>query len=355
MKKQSYVAAVAAAAVIGTTGGTATALRTDGPAATGRAGSGAGASTASTAEAAPLWATPGAIHDGEKVVEVRGMNRISSVRRLPRGGYLATEAVSPGTEDPAQRVYRVSPKGRADLVTFVRGVGDVNADGTRFVGLALRSDRYVVREIATGRELAEVSVGPRRGSRPTGAAAYLDDRVATEWRAPKAKRSYVSAVTPSSDEPPLVLAEGLSEWNVSAEGGRIAGNQPNRDANADSNRCAVTGTLGQKKTIDCGHWFYGRQAAYSPDGSRVLAVPALTDGFGPGRFDVLNSWDGSVEAKVDLPDWAQEGAFLDEDTLMVKGATDGDGTGTVIYVCEVDGQCRETARSEADAVLGITG
>ncbi|UAL29203.1 hypothetical protein K8W59_15700 [Nocardioides rotundus] len=356
MKRQSYIAAVATAAVIGTTGGAATALRADEPsAAAGRPGSGAGASTASTAEAAPLWATPGAIHDGDKVIEVKGMGRINSVRRLPDGGYLATEPATPGSEDPAKGVYRVSPEGQADLVTFIRGVGDVNADGTRFVGLDLKSDRYVVRDIATGRELAEISVGPRRGSRPTGRAAYLDTRVATEWRAPKAKRSYVYAVTPSSDESPLVLAEGLSEWNVSAEGGRIAGNRPNRDPNADSNRCAVIGTLSQKKTIDCGHWFYGAQAAYSPDGSRLLAVPALTDGFGPGRFDVLNSWDGSVEAEVDLPDWAQRGAFLDEDTLMVKGATDGDGNGTVIYTCELDGQCRETARSEADAVLGITG
>lgn len=395
MKRQSYIAAVATAAVIGTTGGAATALRADEPAAAGqRPGTGASATPtgpassgrpsadptapassptpaptaeptsaggssnggASTVSQAPLWATPGAIHDGDKVIEVNGMGTINSVRRLPGGGYLATEPATPGSEDPAKGVYRVSPEGQADLVTFIRGTGDVNADGTRFIGLGLKSDRYVVRDIATGRALAEISVGSRPGSEPVGAAAYVGDRAATEWRVPGGEESYVYITTPSSDEPPQEIGAGLSQWNAAPQGERFAANVENSDPNAESTRCVgLIESVGSRPRTDCNRWFYGAQATYSPDGSRVLAVPAATDGFGPGQFDVLDSEDGSLIAEVDLPDWAQWGAFLDRDTLVVKGATDGDGNGTVIYTCELDGQCRETARSEADAVLGITG
>lgn len=368
--KQKYVATLAAAAMVGTVGGTTLALRSapdsasepsGNPAATagsGPKGPASGSPTSSPAINAsePLWTTPTSIHDGDRVVDVVNMGDIDQVWRTS-DGYLATQTSTPS--DPAVGVYRVTPDGLAQLMTFILGRGSVDPTGQQFIGLDLDSRTYQVREISTGKVQFAVEEGTRPESSPAPAADFAPAGVVTQWRASVdgEKERYLVHTQDSDTSTSTEIPAQLTDWASSPTQDLLVGNTRNPDPRADSGLCLSTGTSrgGTDRVQNCDLSSYGERAVIDPSGTRVLAVPALTDGFGPGGFSVVDLRTGEVQGSVDLPDWSTQGAFLDQDTLVVHGAYNGNGKGTVIYRCELDTGCREVARTEADGQLGITG
>lgn len=367
--KQTYVATLAAAAMVGTVGGTTLALRSapnsgsepsSNPTATASSSPGSPGSPVPTSgpidASQPLWTTPTSIHDGDRVVDVVDMGDIDQVWRTSNG-YLATQTSTPS--DPAVGVYRVTPDGLAELMTFILGRGSVDPTGQQFVGLDLDSRTYQVREIATGKVHFTVEQGTRPESSPAQAADFAPGGVITQWRANVngEQERYLVRSQESEAGTGTEIPGQLMDWASSPSEDLLVGNTRNPDPRADSGFCLTTGTSGggSARVQNCDLSSYGERAVIDSSGTRVLAVPALTDGFGPGRFSVVDMRTGKIQGNVDLPAWSTQGAFLDQDTLVVHGAYNGNGKGTVIYRCELDGGCREVARTEADGQLGITG
>lgn len=370
--KQMYVATLAAAAMVGAVGGTTLALRsppdaasgsTRTPAATASSSPGSPASAVPTRTPAidasePLWTTPTSIHDGDRVVDVVNVGDIDQVWRTS-DGYLATQTATPS--DPAVGVYRVAPDGLAELMTFILGRGSVDPTGQQFIGLDLDSRTYQVREITTGDVQFTVEQGTRPESSPTPspAADFAPDGVVTQWRTSVdgEKERYLVHTQDADTSTSTEISEELTGWASSATQDLLVGNTRNPDPQAYSGFCLLTGTaLGDTDRVqNCDLSTYGKRAVIDASGTRVLAVPAMTDGFGPGNFTVVDIRTGEVQGSIDLPEWSTQGAFLDQDTLVVHGAYNGNGKGTVIYRCELHTGCREVARTEADGQLGTTG
>lgn len=357
--RQSHIITLAAAALVGAVGGTTLALTGADPGARGTDPAGgtsssaapsAGRSSGEGAETQPLWATRTSIHDGDRVIDVTNMGNVGVVWRLPTG-YLATEAVS--VDQPAVGVYRVSPTGLARLVTFIRGQGDVDQSGRRFVGLDSEARQYRVLNIASGTVVQTVAQGTRPDSRPGEAAAFTPDGVVTEWRQPDSNSSYLVRTDENGDS--TELGSYASDWGVSPTGDLLAGNTRNPDRTSNAGSCLSTGSLTEsdERVQNCELRVYDERAPLSPSGSQVLAVPALTDGFGPGVFAVVDIATGEVRGEVELPPLALAGALLADDTVLVRASINDSGQGTVIYRCALDARCEEVERTEADGHLGI--
>lgn len=350
--RQAHIVTLAAAAIVGTVAGTTVALNAGGrtPADAPEAGSSVSSRPTPTtpADTRPLWTTPTSIHDGDKVLDVVGLADVDLVWRLPEG-YLVTQATAPG--QPAVGIYRVSADGLAELVTFILGRGDVDPSGQLFVGLDTETLTYQVREIATGKRVRTVG----EGSTPGRAAAFSPDAVVTQWRDPDQKAPYL--VRTNEQGVSTQIRGTVSSWNATPADDLLAGNSPNPNKRADSLVCLSTGSLTdpEDRTQNCDLAVYADRAVLDPAGARVLAVPALTDGFGPAKFVAVEIATGKVAGEFELPPLSLDGAFLDEDTVMVRAAINDAGLGTVIYRCTVDSACDEIERTEANGQLGITG
>lgn len=351
----NLIAAVAAAAVVGIVGGTITALSITREPTSAPSDAPPSPSASRTAlpdppdSSAPLWSTPTTIHDGERAIEVMGMEGVGQVSRLPQGGYLAL--TPPSGQEPSFGVYRVRPDGVARLVTFILGRGDVSSDGTRFVGLDLDQGIYKVWRIASGKVVQRIPAGTRPGSRVGAVAAFTPSGVLTGWW--DGEQPYVIETSPGQT---AEVASGLSDIAVSVDGAYLAGQAANPDPQATSTVCAWVGRLdAERRWRDCDTAFYAGEPRFSPQGSRVLGVPADTDGFGPGAFVVLDSRTGERVATVPAPPLTLEATLLDEETLLVRSALNGDGHGTVISTCDLAGDCVRVARNEAEALLGQVG
>lgn len=356
---RNVVAALAAAAVLGTAGGTIAAVA-GAPEEAGRGDDPAASSAPDPAwdggaTGEPLWATDTTIHDGDRTRQVDGMGALGEVRRLPDGAYLALDRVErPGA---TAGVYRIGRDGMAESIGFVSGRGDVDSTGTRFVGLDAERNAYLVLDIADGTVLHTIEDGVQPGSRPGGAASFAGEDVVTEWEVDGRRRPSVVRSGPDGEDAEEV-ARGVRNWDVSTDGDILAGNAAPDDLRAEIVDCARTGPIGDAETersIDCGVRFY-TSAVFSPAGTSVLTVDAMTDGFGPGGFEVLDAATGRSRGEVPTPALTTSGVFLDEDRLLVQSALNTEGAGARLHTCSIDtATCEEIAVAEGDVRLGFTG
>ncbi|WP_148614660.1 WD40 repeat domain-containing protein [Nocardioides rubriscoriae] len=381
---RTLVTLLATAAVLGTTGGTlaATRLAADGGPARDPGGPGVTArpsttpsTTAATAGSTPrepvppgapagrapgapgdvLWANQRGLHDGDQVVPLDLDDRLASLERAD-GAWVITTATSP--QEPSYEVSVVRGDGTVTFLADTFGDGDVSPDGTRYVAMVGAGGGYGVWDIATGEQVDGVTHGQDGDQFPSGGAQFVDDdTVATTWSGDDAVNRVLLSNLGSADRQ-LVGSDVAGSWAISPEGGYFATtSSAGQDLDTGFADCALVSPTGgpDDALVDCGSTFAGRPS-FAPDGDTVLTLPAGTDGFGPALLRPVGTGDGKPREAIVVPEATLDGAYLRDGVVVVLGAKNYDGDGTVISTCTTRG-CEEVARvgdAAGTAVLGRT-
>lgn len=350
------VVAMATAAVIGIAGGVYAATSTSGTSSHGPAASpsssGPSPSTvpSSPSSAQPLlYATPTQIHDGARTVHYPGLRGVRDLYRI-NGGYLLLRWTDP--QEPAFEAWVVTDAGETAQVASVVGNADVDDSGELLVGVDTHDYRLKIWNAAHGGEVMQTWKPP--SGQPAGSAAFVGTDVYLTVQ--HGRRSDVvrwDTITGRSE----VVARGMWNLSVSPDGKLLAGSvlaQPD----APYPTCLGVRPVAEDGKVawkDCDWQLWKRSGTrFSPDGSRVLAIPAQTEGFGPTRYGVFESATGGTPAVVDAPDLATAVEWADESHLYVHSTHTLDGDGTTIRRCDLDGACMKLVTTDDAAVLGHT-
>lgn len=347
-----------ALAVAGAIGGTVTAaVRGDAPSTPAAAGSPSASPTAEE-PGVVLYAGAGVIHDGDRTVKYRAP--FATPDRLVRSsrGWLISKDTDSEVHPHAARLYSVAPDGSTTEVAEVADAWDVNEQGDRVVGADVETGAVKVWDLDG--DVVATWPGPQGVVRPVWSGdLVLASAVVPEDGDPGGESGLWSMFrwnVATGDSRQLDVV-GLPELSASRDGGLLAGSVGTEGVPViEQNYClAVMNTPGR---ADPDHWDTcdwrlngGRSGDFSPNGTRILAVPSETDGFGPGLFATFSASAGPSEGlqKFQAPDWTMDATWLDEEHLLVMGATDGnldDKSGSWLQRCDLRGECEEVARSE---------
>ena len=344
--------AIASAAVIGIVGGTYAA--TSGVLESGDGNGSAGATSAEssgpgntgtpgTADEALLYMVGGTIHDGDTSVQVSGfrIGEVSSLQRVA-GGWLVVSRTS--SQDAQFKAAFVDPSGETTPIggTFV-GTWDLNDNRDSLV--AMYDGVYQVRDARSGKVLQTVTVEGE--SEPSGEAAFSEDTLVTAWF--------------GDDGPALYGVDSYTGRQFKIVGAVYQIRTGPVDdlmtaSRTDGKECLTGGSI-----VDPDGWWsqcrfrgYGTQVDYSPDGSRLLAVPVDTEGMGPGRYAVLDARTGRKMTTFTTPELGQEAYWAGDDQVFVHAFKDADFNGGVIYRCSLSGSCEVEVSSDQTLVVGTT-
>lgn len=380
------VIAVSAAAVLGTVGGTYAATSgvfdSDGsggdPTASSESGSPSAGATSEKPTKSPtsttsptgtgepaqtdgqlLYMEGGTIHDGDTTVQVSGF-RIGDVQDLQRisGGWLVIERT--GSQDAEFNATFVDSSGATTDIGTILGTWDVNDDGDSIVALwesgpAAETDYqedpigYQIRDARSGK--VRVQLEPDRPGYARSEAGFVEDNVVIGW-------------TSEDDDPELLQWQsyGAGGFNVIAKGviGSSTGPTGNRITaqtlgapNSDDVGCLTGGaTTGDDWWTQCKFTGYPSTPKFSPDGTRLLAVPARTDGFGPGAFAILDADTGKKVQGFRAPEFTADAVWADDQGLFIEAYKDADFNGGVIHRCDLSGNCEIEVESDHTLVVG---
>ena len=343
--------AIAATAVAGIAGGTFAATT-----GAGDAGGPAGDASATTGgtrtpdgPVAAFYLDGRTIVDGDRKVPVAGLT-IDNVRSLERvsGGWFVVTATSP--QEPAFRGTYVAADGTTTDIGDFFGLWDVDDQGDRVV--ARFDDTYQVRDVTTGEVTEEVTVGADVA--PSGSAAFAGADVVSAWieegKHPRTRLFRTDLGTGTEHE----VTQDLFSSTVSPDGRWLLGERY-RIQETSGELCLGGGPVddfAEQGWGTCDWRTNGLKPQFSPDGTRLLVVPYETEGFGPTQYGVLDSTNGRVTQEIDLPEWASDAAWGDDETVFLHGYPDADLTGGVVYRCTLDGDCRREVTSTRPIVLG---
>ncbi|WP_134740832.1 hypothetical protein [Nocardioides sp. 503] len=375
---RTLVTALAVAAIIGTTVGGVTAVQVagddDNPSGAAGSPTSSGSSPASPSKsstppsatpqasespaASPddvLWATQRVLHDGDREVRINLVDAPAELHRI-QDGWLVTTRSSP--QEPAFEAFTVRADGSVTHLADTFLNGDVNADGTRYVAMRQDAKGYGVWDVTTGEEVALLDERPAPGSFPSGGAAFEDDgaTVLTRWGS-RDGGDLILSVRVSSGES-SVAGDGLvGAWTASPDGSYLAGTAADaRDAETGNSQCLDVAPTDapDRRLTDCGHAFVGTPS-FSPSGDLVLAAAAPVEGFGPGIFRAISVETGVPVGEITSPDASLEARLVDDRRAVVLAAGNLTGDGTVVYLCELDGACKEAGRSSDAAESAVLG
>jgi hypothetical protein len=285
------------------------------------------------------------IHDGYTHVSSDGLDpaHVSSLVRI-RGGWLVV--LSTSDREPAFDGVIVAANGERTKIGAFQGLWDINEDGTRFV--ALHGSEYRVTDLTTG-SVDDIDLTGPDDADPLADAAFAGDAVLTGWTAESGNRSILRTEL-ATGKSKVLRNDLLAGWTASPRGLLMTG-----ESESDRGPCIAGGQVlgdGSDWWDTCDWRYYGLRPQYSPNGEKLLAVPWETDGFGPGLFGVLDSEDGRVLAEIDAPDWTLTAEWGDNDEVFLLGQKTADDVSSVIYRCQVDGDCTTERESRQRLVLG---
>lgn len=286
-----------------------------------------------------------AIHDGYTHVSSDGLDpaKVSSLVRI-RGGWLVV--LSTSDQEPAFEGVVVAADGERTKIGAFQGRWDINEDGSRFV--ALHDTEYRVTDLTNGAVLDVALAGPE-DAEPVADAAFAGDAVLTGWTAESGNRA-IERTDLTTGKSRVIRTDLLTSWTASPRGVLMTG-----ESASERGPCIAGGQVlgdGADWWDTCDWRYYGLRPQYSPNGEQLLAVPYETDGFGPGLFGVLDSETGRVLAEIDTPDWTLTAEWGDNDEVFVLGQRNADDVSSVIYRCQVDGDCATERESRQRLVLG---
>lgn len=371
---RNTIVALSMAAVLGTTGGVALAVQQS---RSGNDTSTASARPSSSATPAPtktptlsgqddstneplLWANKHELHDGETTVDLDLQGDVQRVVRMD-GGWVVAERTSP--QEAAYALWWVSEKNKPVQVADVIGSWDADPTGRYVVGLAASGGIHVW-TAATG----AAHIWPVK---PGGAtyAGFMGQRVLISmdnnadglgWQ--QFLWNPVTDKTSNPDGPAMgdQVTPGYPHLQVSPGGSYVTGTSGQEGAPDLGGSCLhLESTVLKKSRVSwntCDWRLNSFENSFSPDGTRLLAVPSETDGFGPRTFGVIDASDSprAMVALVDVPEWTMGAEWADNDHLYVVRASDGDMSSYLIDRCDFNGTCTRVAASKAYPAVGAT-
>lgn len=346
---RTLAAALAAASVIGIAGGAfaASRLPTSAPS---RPAASSSSSSLPSPSAVPvseplLYAVPGEIHDGSTVVHTPAKGQVGDVARV-EGGYVLTTKAS--TQEPAFHLYVVSDSGETTKLADTFGAFAVSPDRMQVASM-VSTDLHV--------HVWDVTNGAPRGTwappwhvQPNGHVAFDGSKVVVGAET-FGGRPRVYVWSPESGSSRQVSS---SLRSVTAADGYVAGL-----VTSDTPDLGEFCLTAWRPAAPSYRWRNCTLASdqltgpeFSPNGKRVLAYPARTDGFGPGSFSAVEVTSGNPVATFLPGDWTYGARWADDTHVWVSGASNADATDTVIRHCNLAGECTVAARVPERAVVG---
>ena len=349
---RTTAAALIAAGVVGLVGGTVSAV-VRGDSSPGTAGPAGGKTPDKTPgkteqpqpTAQVLYAADGKIHDGKRTISWTAPFEAPQELVRTSTGYLLSFADD--HEDPTVELWTVDTQGRSEQVADVRGRWDLDADLSSIAGT----------DAATGK----VTVWPLDGT-PKATWRSFTSPVAPVWAgdvvlvAPERDRTFSEiSWDPTTGATKDTKVAGYTNLTASPDG-RFVGGTTGTDGlptSTGGDYCLASHPTKQKD--DTGRWATcdwrsnEKGIQYSPGSTKVIAIPSESDGFGPGLFGIFSAEKGPRGGitEIDAPDATMGAEWLDDEHLLVYGATDLDldeNTGMWIREYTLDGESTEVVR-----------
>lgn len=372
MNRTTVVALVATAAV-GMIGGTMTAvIRGDNDRPGGSAGptdrssrtpSSPGAPTPTSANV--LYAGAKTIHDGDRTVRYDAPFDTPDRLVRTRNGWLVSTSTGTDAHPQSSRVYTVAPDGTTKAIAEIADAFDLNDTRDRIVATEVESGAVKVWDVDG--EVVRTWPGPRGATRPVWSGELV----------------FASAVVDSGGESEPGGETGvwnLFRWNPATGAAKRLDRGGFEQMAASRDGTLLSGSVGiEGYSLVAENYCLGIQSApgrpdpafwdscdwrlnsrysqaFSPDGTRILAVPSESDGFGPSLFATFSATDGPTEElqKFAAPKMTIDASWLDDDTLVLFGSTSFDlESGGWIRTCDLAGKCTEVAtREDGPLVVG---
>ncbi|HET7682322.1 MAG TPA: hypothetical protein VFK34_01485 [Marmoricola sp.] len=349
---RTAAAAIIATAIVGTIGGTVSAVvRGDEP---------PPPPTTSAPSGTVLYAGAHLIHDGKE--QVRYDAPFDTPSRLVRAdeGYLIAQDT--GQDGRTSRVFHVTTEGTTTRLADLAGAWDLNPDGDQVVGVGADTGKVETRDLDG--TITATWDGPQGAQNPVwtadGTVLVSTDDGAGGW--------HLHEWHPKGGSSRLLDRVGYAELAASTDGTLISGSVGIEGFSVkDENYClgVAAAETGPGETLSWSTCDWRLNApgtpAFSPGSGRILAVPSESDGFGPGRLATFSARQGpDTDLRAfNTPPMTMAAVWLDDQHLVLKGATDFDldeDTGSWLKVCDLDGKCTDTARrAHGDLVLGEQG
>lgn len=337
------------AAVVGLAAGVTVAVTAD---------DGGSAPTRNSAAPKPaplLYVGNGRIFDGDKVVPFRRKGRVHDVRRTTHG-YLVGAAISP--QDATFDLWNVSRDGSSTRLAQVAPVWDVDPGGTRAVGYDVHAGQIRVWDLRTGKQ---VSAYATEGTDVELTAGFAGRDVLISQRIPQSpgRPDRIDLVRWNPDTGVTSSAgrdrrTGYRQMSLSPGGSYLAGLVgPDGKPRNDLDQCLhVESTFLKQQAVSwssCAWTDDGRPVRFSPDGTRLLAVPAGGARVHLREVGVLDASDGPDRpvARIALPHGTEQVEWAGDDHLWASGSFDhGEGqAGTWIRRCDFHGTCGAAVRT----------
>lgn len=366
---RSTAAALLSAAIVGIAGGVGLALEQQPDAPSDDTPPSAGRADVARLQALGdrlLFAEPGVIHDGDVVRRWEGRGRPTAVARTPSGWIVATAVAGRRGVVDLHRVPRAS--GDATVVARLLEGWALDGSGTQVTGQSPGDPRPGVWAL-DGRRTASYDLFPVTG------------RVFSDWSADDVVFSRTIVIEGGLGDPRWMqtvwnpetdatvgfmgdyLPTGWERMRVSPDG-RYAGGASNPEAFSsrdDPNRCLGVEQIPRGTPQDEGRAVWNScdwrplpsGPAWSPDGRRILAVPADQDPARPrtvGLVDALAGPDAGA-TRITVPVGTREVAWADDDDDAVVAMVSRQG-GSVLSVCDATGCVELDDRSTGPVALG---
>lgn len=361
---RNAIAALAAAAVVGIAGGTAAAVmnsrdHTGVPTTAGSPRPSPGPASAGASDI--LYAAPGKIHDGDKIVSFRQPRGTMDQLVRVRDGYVI--GVQKSVEEPTATLVHVSPDGHTNRIADVRGFWDLDQGGTRIVGIPFPSGPITVWDTA-GKALARW-----RSFSTDTKVVFSGAQVLASVATPSGRAGMYRLIrwNPDTGVARRLQQSGMANLAASVDGHQLLG-YVDPQGNPNSEQALCSGMIpspifsrddGSHSFTTC-DWRANDPIInpFSPDGSKVLMVPAMTDGFGPGSFATFSAQTGPIRdlRTFRTPERTLSGSWSGNRHILLVGSTTGSlepDDGSWIKRCTLTGSCTEIARLEhGTMVLG---
>lgn len=370
---RTAVAALAAAAVLGTTGGITLAVSTVGsgdddppagrPSASGSTPADDGPSTADPADPVPLYYADGAIHDGTTNVAVPTQVASGTVSGLAEvdGGWLVVTSDADSSGDAVHVGTFVPESGEAWRIGEWRGNADITAERDRLV----YSNR-VTWHVAT---FAERTTEPLDVLDGLGEEPPYMDVVGTLPGVAIGADGVISGWE-DGDTTRLVVTEEdhwtHQEWGprgvdvplTSPDGTQAVAAYRNKDYAPEN---PVGDCLTGGASDDAGSWWKQCEVGpaslepWSPSAERLLLRGTSNDGPGPSWVRVVDPATGERESEFD-PGGLLAGAVWADETSVFTLTFDDRTLAAMIKRCDTAAEsCEDVKRVSDTAVLGTRG
>ncbi len=304
-----------------------------------------------------LYVADKEIHDGDKVIPIGGIDGlgVQSVDRLARGYLVGT---IPGDDQASDNLHIVDSEGRTRHLAKAFSSYDINLAKDRIVAIDYVTELAVVWS-DEGEVIAE-SKEPV-GYPAEGAVGFVEDDVAIVSTSSKGSQTSLHWNL-SMSKTTKVSSPGVRGMGMSPGGSYLAGSTITGGPNEDPCLGVASDERVQepREWTACGWRSFGLQAQFSPDNRLVLAVPVLTDGFGPSEFAAFGVREGPKKpaGRFKTPDLTTDAKWADSAHLWLTGARDKDydfKAGAWIRECDLDGRCETVVTTETPGGIVLGG